>query len=105
MSSATPSYTGLISGLCATGAQVGGALGLAVLAALATARTNALLASGQAAAPALTGGYHLAVGVSAAIAGSGLLLAATVLRSPAPPAPNTDGPHDEPVSTRAVGEP
>ncbi len=80
MSSATPSDAGLVSGLFATGAQVGGALGLASLAALATARTNALRAGGQATAPALTGGYHLASGVSAAIAGAGIVLAATVLR-------------------------
>jgi MFS family permease len=98
MSSATPGDAGLASGLFATGAQVGGALGLAILAALATARTDVLLARGQAAAPALTGGYHLAFGVSAAIAGSGILLAATALRPPAPPAANTEDPHDEPAS-------
>jgi EmrB/QacA subfamily drug resistance transporter len=104
MSSATPGDAGLVSGLFATGAQLGGALGLAVLAALATARTNALLAGGQATAPALTGGYHLAFGVSAAIAGSGILLAATVLRPPAPPAASTEDPHDEPASIQAEGE-
>jgi MFS family permease len=85
MSSATPGDAGLVSGLFATGAQVGGALGLAVLAALATARTDVLLGGGQATASALTGGYRLAFGVSAAIAGGGILLAAIVLRSPAPP--------------------
>jgi EmrB/QacA subfamily drug resistance transporter len=101
MSSATPGDAGLVSGLFATGAQAGGALGLAVLAALATARTNVLLAGGQATAPALTGGYHLAFGISAAIAGSGILLAATVLRPPpAPPAANTAHPHDEPASSQ-----
>jgi MFS family permease len=104
MSSATPGDAGLVSGLFATGAQVGGALGLAVLAALATARTDALLAAGQATAPALTGGYHLAFGISAAIAGSGILLAATLLRPPAPPAANTGDPHDEPASIQAEGE-
>jgi EmrB/QacA subfamily drug resistance transporter len=83
MSSATPSDAGLASGLFATGAQLGGALGLAVLAALATARTNVLLAGGQATASALTGGYHLAFGVSAAIAGGGIILAVTLLRPPA----------------------
>jgi len=83
MSSATPSDAGLVAGLFATGAQLAGALGLAVLTALATARTNALFAGGQATASALTGGYHLAFGVAAAIAGAGILLAATVLRPPA----------------------
>jgi EmrB/QacA subfamily drug resistance transporter len=96
MSSATPGTAGLVSGLFATGAQVGGALGLAALAAQATARTNVLLAAGQATAPALTGGYHLAFGISAVIAGSGILLAATVLRPPAPPAANAEGPRDDP---------
>jgi EmrB/QacA subfamily drug resistance transporter len=100
MSSATPRDAGLVSGLFATGAQAGGALGLAVLAALATARTNVLLAGGQATGPALTGGYHLAFGISAAIAGSGILLAATVLRPPAPPAANTADPRDEPASSQ-----
>lgn len=104
MSSATPGNAGLISGLFATGAQAGGALGLAALAALATARTDILLAGGQATAPALTGGYHLAFGVSAAIAGAGILLAATVLRRPVPPAANAAGPHDELASAQTEGE-
>ncbi len=104
MSSATPSDAGLVSGLFATGAQAGGALGLAALAGEATARTNALLAGGQATAPALTAGYHLAFGISAAIAGSGILLAATVLRPLAPPAANTADPRDEPASSQTQGE-
>jgi MFS family permease len=104
MSSATPGDAGLVSGLFATGAQLGGALGLAVLAALATARTNVLLAGGKATAPALTGGYHLAFAVSAAIAGSGILLAAAVLRPPVPPAADTGDPHDEPASIQTEGE-
>jgi EmrB/QacA subfamily drug resistance transporter len=104
MSSATPGDAGLVSGLFATGAQLGGALGLAVLAALATARTNVLLADGQAAASALTGGYHLAFGVSAAIAGSGIILAAIVLRQPATPAASTGDPKDEPASIQTEGE-
>jgi EmrB/QacA subfamily drug resistance transporter len=104
MSSATPGDAGLVSGLFATGAQVGGALGLAVLAALATARTNVLLAGGQATAPALTAGYHFAFGASAGIAGSGILLAASVLRPPASPAANTADPHHESASTQIKGE-
>lgn len=103
MSSATPGDAGLISGLFATGAQVGGALGLAALAALATARTDVLFAGGQATAPALAGGYHLAFGVCAAIA-SAAFLAAAVLRPPAPPVANTEDSHDEPASTQAEGE-
>lgn len=104
MSSATPSDAGLVSGLFATGAQLGGALGLAILAALATVRTNALRAGGQATASALTGGYHLASGVSAAIAGAGILLASTVLRPPARPTATTEDPYDVPASIQTEGE-
>lgn len=104
MSSATPSDAGLVSGLFTTGAQLGGALGLAVLTALATARTTALLAGGQTTSAALTGGYHLAFGVSTAIVGSGILLAATVLRPPAPSAADTEDSHDEPASQQAEEE-
>ena len=104
MSSATPSDAGVVSGLFASGAQLGGALGLAVLAALATARTNVLLAAGHATAPALTSGYHLAFGVSAAIAGSGILVAVTLLRPLAPPAANSEDPRDEPAPIRTEGK-
>ena len=47
MSGATPQDAGLASGLVNTTAQVGGALGLAVLATLSTSRSNALHASGH----------------------------------------------------------
>ena len=44
MSGATPSDSGLASGLANTTQQVGGALGLAVLATLSTRRTRGALA-------------------------------------------------------------
>src|SRR6266850_1498661 len=65
MAHATPSDAGLASGLLNTTGQVGGALGLAILATLAGARTLGLVHDGAGNAAALAGGYHLAWLVSA----------------------------------------
>ena len=65
--------------------MMGGALGLAVLAAIATSRTENLLASGDSQVEALTGGYHAAFVVGALFAAAAGVLAATLLRAaPAP---------------------
>ncbi len=60
MSDTPPSDAGLASGILNTAGQVGGALGLAVLATVAGARTENLLHDGAEGAAALAGGYHLA---------------------------------------------
>jgi EmrB/QacA subfamily drug resistance transporter len=83
MSSATPSDAGLASGLINTTTQVAGAIGLAVLATLATDRTNGLLDGGASKAAALNGGYHLAYLIGAALIGVALVVAVGLLRSPA----------------------
>ncbi len=80
MARTTPSDSGLASGLLNTTAQVGGALGLAVLATLSTSRTGELLGQGQAIAPALSGGFHLAWAIGAGLGFVSLVVAATVLR-------------------------
>jgi MFS family permease len=80
MARTTPSDSGLASGLLNTTAQVGGALGLAVLATLSTSRTGQLLAQGQGTAAALSGGFHSAWAIGAGLGVVSLVLAATVLK-------------------------
>jgi EmrB/QacA subfamily drug resistance transporter len=81
MSGATESDAGLASGLVNTTTQVGGAIGLAVLATLATERTDILLADGTANAAALNSGYHLAYLVGAVLTVVAVVVAVAVLRS------------------------
>jgi MFS family permease len=86
MSGATPSDSGLASGLVNTSVQVGGAIGLAVLATFATERTEGLLADGEPAAEALNSGYHLAYLIGTGLILVAIVIAVTVLRVRAPEA-------------------
>jgi EmrB/QacA subfamily drug resistance transporter len=80
MSAATPEDSGLASGLVNTTQQVGGALGLAVLATLATTRTESLQGHGVGAAAALTNGYHLAFTIAAILVLSAIAIGLVLLR-------------------------
>jgi len=72
-----PHEAGLASGLVNTARLFGGALGLAILAAIATSRTNAdLRHAGATAHAALVSGFQLAFVVSAAFALAGALVVA-----------------------------
>ncbi len=88
MSGVTGENAGLASGLVNTTAQVGAALGLAVLATLSASRSSRLAATGSDVKAALTGGYHLAFWVAAGLVLVSIAVAVFVL---------------EPVATQSVG--
>lgn len=80
MSGATPSDAGPASGLVSTSAQVGGALGLAVLATLSTTHSVDLVKTGTPVPQALTSGYHFAFWVAGGLVGAAIGVAVAVVR-------------------------
>lgn len=81
MSDVDPSDSGLASGVVNTAFMMGGALGLAVLASVAAARTTALLDAGAAQAAALNGGYQLAFVIGALFAAMAGVLGGVFMRT------------------------
>jgi len=98
MSGATQSDAGLASGLFNTTQQIGGALGLAVLSALAAARTARLQVAGFAGAAALTSGYRLAFATGAGLVVAAFIVATALLRG------TRSGPQRSQVTDAATGE-
>ncbi len=87
MSDVKPEESGLASGVVNTAFMMGGALGLAVLASLASSRTDSLLASGESSLAALTGGYHAALLGGAVFAALAAIISAVFLRTSSAMAP------------------
>jgi EmrB/QacA subfamily drug resistance transporter len=81
MSDVSPSESGLASGIVNTSFMMGGALGLAILASLAAARTNSLLEAGASSPVALNGGYHVAFFIGAVSAAAAAVIGAVFLRA------------------------
>ena len=95
MSDVPQSESGLASGVVNTAFMMGGALGLAVLASLAAARTDRLLALGADSLAALNGGYHIAFAIGAVFAAAASLASAALLRAAPQPAANSLAPAPE----------
>jgi hypothetical protein len=89
----------LASGLINTSQQIGGALGIAVISTVATARTEHALAGGATREDALVHGFSGALILSVTIAALGLFAALTLIRrkEPAPAVDELEPPDTEPA--------
>ncbi len=105
MSGATREDAGLASGLVNTTAQVGAAIGLAVLATLSASRTDELLASGKSTPVALTGGYELSFWVASGLVVAAIVVALTVLESDGPAGQESEVGADPHAERRGEPEP
>ncbi|WP_063710851.1 MFS transporter [Actinokineospora enzanensis] len=79
---------GAASGLVSTSLQVGGAIGVAVLGAVANTRTGALAAGGATRPEALSGGHAVALWVTVGIAAVAVPVVVWLRRTWQPPAPH-----------------
>ena len=80
MGDVEPHESGLASGVVNTSFMMGGALGLAVLVSLSTARTESLAAAGAGPLEALNGGFQLAFAAGAVGAALAALVGGALLR-------------------------
>ena len=93
---------GLASGLVNTTAQVGGALGLAVLATLSRTRSESLTHAGKSHLAALTGGYHLAFLIASGLILAAVAVAVTVLQEEPRIVREADTPAEQPAYSDAA---
>jgi hypothetical protein len=94
------SVAGIAAGLLSSAAQLGGAVGLAVIVALATARSGALLRTGSAAVVAEVGGLRLGFLLAAAVALAASAVAAIALQRPHTSPATAPGPPPSQVTER-----
>jgi EmrB/QacA subfamily drug resistance transporter len=101
MNDVEPQESGIASGIVNTSFMMGGALGLAILASIAAARTTSLQDAGHSAIASLNGGYHIAFLVGAVFSASAAVIGAVFLRV-RPPAPMDEAAHADEESRQPV---